>query len=125
MFLQGVLGTLIVDHNGTVLDHELQVCLRSSPLQAYAPQRDFAVFLRDCSFQRHLGQARTGVQLSCASPQAIAPAIPSLLVMQDKIKDNQQNLATIIPELASMAAELVRDLDPQVRCRTGMPAPVH
>jgi hypothetical protein len=23
--VQGVLGTLIVDHNGTVLDHELQV----------------------------------------------------------------------------------------------------
>jgi hypothetical protein len=35
--------------------------------------------------------------------------------MQDKIKDNQQNLATIIPDLASMAAELVRDLDPQAR----------
>lgn len=35
--------------------------------------------------------------------------------MQDKIKDNQQDLSVIIPDLASMAAELVRDLDPQAR----------
>lgn len=36
-------------------------------------------------------------------------------ILQDKIKDNQQDLSVIIPDLASMAAELVRDLDPQVR----------
>jgi hypothetical protein len=36
-------------------------------------------------------------------------------LVQDKIKDNQQNLSVLIPDLASMAAELVRDLDPQVR----------
>lgn len=36
--------------------------------------------------------------------------------MQDKIKDNQHDLSTMIPALAAMAAELVRDLDPQVGC---------
>ena len=46
VFVQGVLGTLIVDHNGTVLDHELQVCLRSSRLHAYAPQRMLAASSR-------------------------------------------------------------------------------
>ena len=34
--------------------------------------------------------------------------------MQDKIKENQQNFSSMIPELAHMAADLVRDLDPQV-----------
>lgn len=51
----GVLGTLIIDPDGTVLDHELQ----------------------------------------------------------DKIKDNQQDLAAFIPALGAMASDLVRDLDPQ------------
>lgn len=51
----GVLGMLIIDSDGNVLDHELQ----------------------------------------------------------DKIKDNQHDLSTMIPALAAMAAELVRDLDPQ------------
>jgi hypothetical protein len=35
-------------------------------------------------------------------------------LLQDKIKDNQHDLSTMIPALAAMAAELVRDLDPQV-----------
>lgn len=34
--------------------------------------------------------------------------------LQDKIKDNQQDLSTIVPDLAMMASDLVRDLDPQV-----------
>ena len=37
-------------------------------------------------------------------------------LLQDKIKDNQHDLSTMIPALAAMAAELVRDLDPQVGC---------
>jgi hypothetical protein len=38
--------------------------------------------------------------------------------LQDKIKDNQQDLSTMVPDLAVMASELVRDLDPQVWVRS-------
>ena len=40
--------------------------------------------------------------------------LTTMLWKQDKIKDNEQDIATFIPALAAMASDLVRDLDPQV-----------
>jgi hypothetical protein len=48
-----------------------------------------------------------------AAPAAVSAAATS--IVQDKVKDSQHTLASQIPGLSAMAADLVKDLDPQVR----------